>query len=74
MEVSKGNKTLYHIQSLTDWCDEPNDIFVFSELEPTIEQMTKLFIDEYDFKAEGQARIDDFIHNANVYIVYTEEI
>ena len=76
MEVTKGHKLnqkrLYHIQSVTDWSDEPFDTFVWSDHFPTIEEVSRLYKDEWVDLSAGQLK--DYLDSYNVYTVYAEEI
>lgn len=78
MEVTKGNKLnmkrLYHIQSITDWSDEPYDLFVWSEQWPTAKDIMQLYLNEREDLKKDDPEVLDFMENHNVYTVYAEEI
>ena len=72
MQVTKDNKTLYHIQSITDYSDEPMDYFIWSERQPTKEQIRKLVEEDLPDEAEKYL-VTDVVNNSNVYTVWAEE-
>lgn len=73
MEVKQNDKCLRHIQSVTEYRDEPVDIFVFSENEPTEEQVRQLVIDDMGCD-DCDDEIDDIMEHYNIYTVYAEEL
>lgn len=76
MQVTKGHKLnekqLYHIQAVTEWSDEPFDMFVWADHSPTLEEVKKLYLEEFD--DQGYSELRDFVNSYNVYSVYAEEI
>jgi len=71
--ITRNNKKLYHVQSVTDWHDEPYDIFVFSELEPNQKELTELFKDDLGYFRDNNPELKDLVNNANIYTVYAVE-
>ena len=76
MKVQQNGKTLYHVQSVTDWHDEPYDMFVFSKNPPNEIELRRLLTEDSDFTEEDvdKQEINDLIKCANAYTVYTEEL
>lgn len=72
--VTKDDKTLWHIQSVTEWHDEPYDIFVWAKLEPSRAEIRKLYLAENDGLDPSDDEVQDFVNSANVYSVYPEEL
>lgn len=66
-------KTLWHIQAVTDWHNEPYDMFLISEKEPTYEQCTVLYCEEQGIDFDDE-EAQDFNNNCNIYSVYAEEV
>lgn len=77
MKVEINGKTLYHIQAVTDWSDEPYDIFTLADHYPSREEVKKLYIEDR-FNGEdtegNDQEIADFVIYHNVYTVYTTNI
>jgi hypothetical protein len=72
MKLEINGKTLWHIQSITDWHDEPYDTFILSDKEPSQEQLSKLYRAELGLDSDDEVK--DLLENANVYTVCAEEI
>lgn len=73
MKLEQNGKTLYHLQSVTDWHDEPYDLFVWAKDEVEISNNLKdIYLNEYLVKHE--AEINDLMENTNIYTVYAESI
>ena len=72
MKLEKDGKTLYHIQSISDYTDEPMDYFVLLDRYPTRDDVLVAIQD--DFEDKNDQWIDDILENHNVYTVYTTEV
>lgn len=73
MKIEQNGKTLYHIQSVTDWHDEPYDLFVWAKDEKEISDNLKdLYKNDYENIDVDNTEINDLIDNSNIYIVYAE--
>ena len=72
MKLEKDGKTLYHIQSISDYTDEPMDYFVLLDRYPTRDDVLVAIQD--DFEDKNDPWIDDILENHNVYTVYTTEV
>lgn len=72
MKQEKDGKTLYHVQSLSDYSDEPMDYFIWSRQEPTSDEIRTIVKD--DFNDDDNNYVDEIVNNCNVYTVYTEEV
>lgn len=73
MKVEKDGKTLYHVQSITEWHDEPYDMFVYAKSEYDVtKKLKKLYKD--DCGDIDKEELDDLIENSNIYTVYAEEV
>lgn len=73
MEIKKRNKTLYHVQSTSNWQDEPYDIFVYAKSASEVrENLAKLYQDDYgDIDKDS---LEDLIDTTNIYTVYAVEL
>lgn len=69
MKVEKDGKTLYHIQSTTEYTDYPIDLFLYADHQPTEAECKQAFIDE-----DCEDWVDDIMANYDVYTVYAEEL
>ena len=72
MKLEKDGKTLYHIQSISDYTDEPMDYFVLLDRFPTRDDVLVAIQDDFDDKNDPW--IDEILENHNVYTVYTTEV
>lgn len=72
MQPIKDNKKLYHIQSISDYSDEPMDYFIWKDGIPTEEDITNIV--RADFEDEEDGMIEEIASNCNVYSVYAEEV
>ena len=73
MRVEKNGKTLYHVQSITDWHDDAYDMFVWANSERDItDKLEQLYKD--DCEDIDETELLDLIENSNVYTVYAEEV
>lgn len=71
-QVKQGYKTLYHIQNMNICSDgHPYDMFLFSESEPTKEELEKAFREDYEASDE---EVEEFLTSSEVYAVYAEEL
>ena len=71
--VQVYGKTLWHIQNM-NICTDGNayDMFLWSENEPTEEELVKAFLDDYiDATPE---LVDEWRTSSDVYAVYAEEL
>jgi hypothetical protein len=74
MKQEKDGKTLYHVQSITDYHDDPYDMFVWGKNEYEVEkQLKKLYKDDLGFGSDTD-EIANLIANTNIYTVYAEEV
>lgn len=72
MKVIKEGKELYHIQNRNICSDgSAYDMFVFSDHEPTKEDLRRLFIEDY---GESEWELEEWLTSSEVYSVYAEEI
>lgn len=73
MKIEQNGKTLYHIQSVTDWHDEPYDLFVWARDRKEISDNLK---DLYksDYESIDETELNDLIDNSHVYMVYAETV
>ena len=73
MKQEKDGKTLYHVQSITDWHDDPYDMFVWAKGESHVrENLKKLYLD--DCGDIDNTELNDLVDNSNMYTVYAETI
>ena len=73
MYVEKNGKTLWHVQNMNICSDgTPYDMFLWSEQEPTKEQLRRAFIEDYDTDDEYQ--IKEWETSSEIYKVYAEEV
>lgn len=69
MRVEKNGKTLWHIQNMNICSDgTPYDMFLWSENEPTEEELRKAFAEDYG-EDEG-CEMDEWLTSSDVYAVY----
>lgn len=69
MRVEKNGKTLWHIQNMNICSDgTPYDMFLWSENEPTKEELRKAFAEDYG-EDEG-CEMDEWLTSSDVYAVY----
>lgn len=73
MKQEKDGKTLYHVQSITEWHDDPYDMFVWAKSESDITKKLKKLYKE-DCGDIDNTELNDLIENSNVYTVYAEEV
>lgn len=78
MKVEINGKTLYHIQAVTEWSDDPYDIFLWADHFPTRYEIKEAYIrDRFGSEeepADNDTEIQDFMESHNVYTIYAEEI
>ena len=73
MKVEKDGKTLYHIQSITDWHEDAYDMFVYANNESEVMgNLERLYRNDYEDIGETELR--DLIDNSNIYTLYAETI
>lgn len=73
MKVEKDGKTLYHVQSITDWRDDAYDMFVYASSESEVNSnLERLYRDDYGDIDETELR--DLVDNSNIYTLYAETI
>ena len=73
MKVEKDGKTLYHVQSITDWHKDAYDMFVYASSESEVNSnLERLYRDDYIDIDETELR--DLIDNSNIYTLYAEII
>lgn len=72
-QVNSNGKTLYHIQSITDWHDDPYDMFVYADNESEVRKNLKQLYTE-DCGDIDETELKDLIDNTNIYTVYADEI
>ena len=73
MKVEKDGKTLYHIQSITDWHEDAYDMFVYASSESEVRNnLERLY--RNDYADIGEPELRDLIDNTNIYTLYTETI
>lgn len=69
MKVEKDGKTLWHIQNMNICSDgTPYNMFLWSENEPTKEELRKAFAEDYG-EDEG-CEMDEWLTSSNVYAVH----
>ena len=69
MKVEKDGKTLWHIQNMNICPDgTPYDMFLWSENEPTKEELRKAFAEDYG-EDEG-CEMDEWLTSSEVDTVY----
>lgn len=69
MRVEKDGKTLWHIQNMNICSDgTPYDMFLWSENEPTKEELRKAFAEDYG-EDEG-CEMNEWLTSSDVYAVY----
>lgn len=72
--VERNGKTLYHVQSLTEWHDDPYDMFVWGKDCYEVEKgLRKLYEAELE-GIDNPQEIIDLVNNSNVYTIYTSEV
>jgi len=76
MKQEKNGKILYHVQSATDWQEEPFDLFIYAKDEKTIsDNLKQLYIDDTGLnEIDNSDELTDLIENTNIYTIYAEEI
>ena len=68
-----AEETLYHIQNMNICSDgTAYDMFVWSKLEPTEEELRQWFADDYGCDTDDYMA-DEFATNSEVYKVYVSE-
>ena len=73
MRVERDNKTLWHIQNMNICSDgSAYDMFLWSENEPTEEELKKAFVEDY-IDASDEL-IEEWLTSSEVYAVYAEEL
>jgi hypothetical protein len=71
--LEKDGKTLYHVQSVTDWHDDPYDMFVWGTNQYEVQKhLRKLY--KNDYGEIDRQELNDLVDNSNVYTVYPEEV
>lgn len=69
MKVEKDGKTLWHIQNMNICSDgTPYDMFLWSENEPTKEELRKAFAE--DFGEDEGCEMDEWLTSSEAYMVY----
>lgn len=71
--VNEKSETLYHVQSVSDWTEDPVDIFIFANEEPDRSKIRQLIANELglDLSDSGyRKQIDALSSGANTYTVY----
>lgn len=75
MEVKQNGKTLWHIQNLNMGSDGAAfDCFVWSDHEPTREDLVKAHHEEFSGCDDEDYLLDEFLTSSEVYKVYAEEV
>lgn len=69
-QLQVNEKKLYHIQSVTEYSDDPLDFFLLSSEYPNDFDIKKAVLDDI----EDNAWIDDITNNAQIYSVYATEV
>lgn len=73
MKVEKDGKTLYHIQSITDWHEDAYDMFVYASSESEVSSnLERLYRD--DCGDIDETELQDLVDNSNIYTLYAETI
>lgn len=76
MRVTKGHKLnekqLYHVQSISDYSDDPLDYFIWADHMPTREEVREVVKEDID--PSNTEWIAEIMSGYNVYSVYAEEI
>ncbi len=73
MKQEKDGKTLYHIQSITDWHEDAYDMFVYASSESEVRSnLERLYRDDCGDIDETELR--DLVDNSNIYTLYAETI
>lgn len=68
-----AEETLYHIQNMNIRLDgTAYDMFVWSKLEPTRQELRQLFADDYGCDTDSYMA-DEFATSSDVYKVYVSE-
>lgn len=77
MQVTKGHKLnqkmLYHVQSISDYSDDPLDYFIWADHIPTYDEVKKVISEDFDPDSDKEW-VKEIMNNYNVYTVYAEEI
>ena len=74
MKQEKDGKTLYHVQSITDWHDNAYDMFVYAKSESDVtKKLKKLYTEDFGGEIDS-TELKDLIENSNIYTVYAEEV
>jgi hypothetical protein len=73
MKIEQNGKTLYHIQSVSEWHEEPYDLFVWAKDEKEVTENLK-GIYKNDYEDIDDTELADMIDNSSIYIVYGEEV
>lgn len=73
MKVEQNGKTLWHIQNKNICSDgTPYDMFLWSENEPTLEEIVKAFKEDYADCEDWQ--VEEWETSSEIYAVYAEEV
>lgn len=73
MKVEQNGKTLWHIQNKNICSDgTPYDMFLWSENEPTEEEIIKAFKEDYVDCEDWQ--VEEWKTSSEIYAVYAEEV
>lgn len=71
MEAKHNGKTLYHVQSLSGYTDEPMDYFIWADHFPTKQEVRQVIQEDF---GDDDSWVDDIFDNHNVYTVYASEV
>lgn len=75
MEVTKDNKSLWHIQNLNISSDGyPFDIFVWSDHEPTKEDLEFLAKEEFGECDDSDNMVEEITTSSEIYKVYATQL
>ena len=74
MKVEKNDKTLYHIQSITEWHDDPYDMFVWATDEMSVTKNLKQLYKNDIYDEIDDTELKDLIENTNIYTVYADNV
>ena len=74
-EVNGITQTLYHIQNMNITSDgTPYDMFLWSDHEPTKQELEDAFIEGYGVMDENENDVLEWNTSSEIYPVYAEEI
>lgn len=66
-----GEKRLYHVQSVSEYSDDPMGYFLIADHEPTKDEIRKVIADDFE---EGDEWVETIVDNAETYSVYAVEV